>query len=331
MLLTPPTEPQWQLTASLPLQGATGVKSQTLAINSTTAQRWRLHVTSTFSSYQSVVSELRFCHNGLCLGNNTRYVVGASGSRPDPSFGGDCTQAMDGNVSSVWDSVPDAQGTWLLLDFGKPVTVSSVQLDQLGDGTHDMKTSVLEAFAQVMLPQDINISLHYDIYEGLPVIAKSMALNSGLSPITISAVVVENLGLNYPFGAFEATGPRSPGSVYTGEALAAVPFPQLRLKTDRAHSAACSYSNDYPNSYDPNAGMGDQGSVEPDVRCSYYDGFALIVPAQSNWTSFKVFALALDSGEVERSQLAMQRTTMILAPHSQVGCKVELACMINAD
>jgi hypothetical protein len=268
-------------------------------------------VTSTFSSFQSVVAELLFCHDSVCLGNNTRFVVGASGSRPDPSFGGDMTQAMDGNITSVWDSVPDPQGTWLLLDFGKPVTVSSLQLNQMGDTTHDLKTAVLEAYVQVMLPQDMNITLHYDLYQGLPVIAKSVSMNTGQSPVTISAVVVENLGLNYPFGAFEATGPRAPGSVYTGEALAAVPFPQLRLKTDRAHSAACSYDNDYPNSYDPNAGMGDQGSVEPDVRCSYYSNFALTVAAHGNWSSFKVFALA------------MQRTTMILAPHSQVsqgGC-----------
>jgi hypothetical protein len=165
--------------------------------------------------------------------------------------------------------------------------------------------------------QNVTIVVHYELFDGIPLIAKWVSVSSSGGAAVVSGVTVEQLSVLPPFGPYITHGSLSPGAAYNGAAdqSSNAPPPLLFAKSDQAHGAGCRWVDDYPNSHDP-AGLQDQGAVEPVLNCTYGSGPGVRVSAQSDFVSFRVLLLACDTPELERQSLSRHRVTQLLAPHT---------------
>lgn len=164
--------------------------------------------------------------------------------------------------------------------------------------------------------QAVVVVLHYEIYDGIPLLAKWITVSSP-QPVVISSAVVELFGANAYFGAYLTHGSLYPGTSYNGAPgeNTVPPLPLFFAITDQAHGAQCNWQDDYPNSKDP-YGLQDQGAVEPYLNCSYNMGPGVRVTSGQSFQSFRVLELISDSTDIERQTLGRHRVTQTLAPHT---------------
>ena len=176
-------------------------------------------------------------------------------------------------------------------------------------------------FIAPTLPQLV-LTMHYEIYDGIPLIAKWLELTGGdaTGDVVVEKVVVELFAASAPFGGYLTHGSSAPGASFDGASTAGstAERPLLHAKTDQAHGASCEWRDDYPNSADDVPGCPqckDQGAVEPLLNCTYTLGPGAHVNAKESFVSFRALLLATDSSDLRRYTLSRHRLTKLLAPH----------------
>lgn len=161
----------------------------------------------------------------------------------------------------------------------------------------------------------INATLFYELYDGVPIMSKWMRIRSSLPQTKIASVVVESIAANAKFGAYLPHGSKIPGAFDScGASSSQAPLPLIHAKTDQAYGAECAWVDDYDSSRDPVQGrpdLKDQGANEPLLKC-HSNPFA---PA-TEFDSFHVLMVVSDSVELERMSLSRHRMTQLLAPHT---------------
>lgn len=162
----------------------------------------------------------------------------------------------------------------------------------------------------------VNISLHYEMYEGVPIMAKWVTVSfkntTNIHPIRISAVSPEILATQKPYVPWNyATMPHpwERGSGITGS--------WLYVETDQAHGTTVQWIDD------PQIGAS-PGADEPILVCSYTAGpgvFMADIPGKSRYLtqfdSFKVIEMVTDTSDRERVALSRHRLTRLLNPQTQ--------------
>jgi hypothetical protein len=143
----------------------------------------------------------------------------------------------------------------------------------------------------------VTASVHYEIYDGLPVLAKWITLSNGSS----SQIMVDKLQT---------------------ELLAAAPDQRRRVlvEPDQVHPASISWTNDPGWASFAPLNPGDARflphSQEYLLRSEYVRGPAAAIPPGQSFESFRTYELLLDSDDAERAGLAHRRMYRILAPQA---------------
>ncbi len=163
---------------------------------------------------------------------------------------------------------------------------------------------------------DVTIALHYEMYQGVPIMAKWVSVNYTDSfifpPIRIDAVMPEILATQKPFvpltfGTFPRPWERGDGILASW----------LYVETDQAHGTKVEWIND------PQMGLS-PGADEPILITSYSSGPSVLmanIPNDSlyltQFNSFRVIELVTDSYDRERVGLSRHRLTRLLKPQTQ--------------
>ena len=171
-----------------------------------------------------------------------------------------------------------------------------------------------KAPANVKIPQhaDVTVSMHYEMYQGVPIIAKWMSISideNTKSPVEINSVVVEYLPVQKPYAPWDygfLSKPWELGSGMTGS--------WLYVETDQAHGTDIDFIDDPLMS---------AGASEPILRCTYYpSGPGVILgngtyKTMTEFESFRVIELVTDTDDRERVGLSRHRLTRLLNPQTQ--------------
>ena len=143
----------------------------------------------------------------------------------------------------------------------------------------------------------LTVSVHYEIYDGLPVIAKWVTVSNGLS----RAVTLDKL---------------------EPELLAVTPDQRRRLlvDTDQLHPSSVTWTSDpdWPSMAPLNPGDARflPHPQEYLLRAEYARGPAMVLAPGQRFDSFRAYELLLDSDDAERAGLAHRRMYRTLAPQA---------------
>jgi hypothetical protein len=158
----------------------------------------------------------------------------------------------------------------------------------------------------------VSIEIHYEIYDGLPLISKWLTLsNRSAHPLILNSVIVEQLALVEPesivdgapanfrgtYRALEAFSDYSFGGDMTANADA----PAIHWKTDPFYSTQVHYEKKTPCLLECSPPIGPEAEVLPG----------------DSFESFRVFELVHDSTDRERRGLALRHAYRALAPWTQ--------------
>ena len=138
----------------------------------------------------------------------------------------------------------------------------------------------------------VTATVIYEIYDGIPLIAKWVELSgaAGTAAVILDAVVVEDLALNPPFSPVASSAyPENAEDVAGGLPL----YPgagKLFVATDYQYGTTVRRSNDVVS-----RGGGAAGSTQPRLTASDDNGLGLRL-AGGAWTSMRVYELMLDDG-----------------------------------
>ena len=141
--------------------------------------------------------------------------------------------------------------------------------------------------------QQVKAVLHYEMYDGIPLMAKWLSIVAPphlANQISVSVPSVEYLAVNQEWADTSTT--RS----------------WLYIETDQSHSTQVIWSNDPTQSLMP-------GSFEPVVNCTYETQPG--VTAGRGFESFRVHELVIGSDDPERVALAKHKLMRLLAPQTQ--------------
>lgn len=173
------------------------------------------------------------------------------------------------------------------------------------------------------LPPSVCVSLIYDLYDGLPLLTTQMtagyppnATPASTAPLLVQGATVTRLALIPPFGNYNTSGSLPPGEDGEGSPNVVVPAPLVQAKTDQAHGAACVWTSDIANSYNPNCNCQDEGAVEPVLSCQASSVGTYLQLGNANYTSFRALLLVNDATDLDRQSLGRHRVTQTLAPHT---------------
>ncbi len=177
-------------------------------------------------------------------------------------------------------------------------------LDFAAYGDYD-DASIKKAETQAM--QDIRVSVHYELYDGIPVVAKWLTLdNHSPNPVTVDHFTAEIIAAVEHGSAVEAR-----------EYLPDVP--NIHVETDYAFSSFdAEDANHHAVHWEPDPDYATQVNylrltpcllkVSPEV------GPAQLVQPGESFKTFRTFVLPFDSYDRERQGLAQRRMYRILAP-----------------
>eukprot|EP00118_Oscarella_pearsei_P004028 m.16731 g.16731 ORF g.16731 m.16731 type:complete len:733 (+) comp27105_c0_seq1:15-2213(+) len=154
--------------------------------------------------------------------------------------------------------------------------------------------------------QSIQINVHYEMYVGIPLVAKWISVNcTGSGKVNVTSVIVENLATNPPYSPFSFSPMAHPWE--RGPGLAGS---WLYVETNQAHGTQVMWIDD--------SHVGDSpGSSEPLLQATYTLGPQAAVSGQNFFDSFWVLELVTDSVDPERVSLSRHRMTRLLAPQTQ--------------
>lgn len=160
----------------------------------------------------------------------------------------------------------------------------------------------------------LTVSVHYEIYDGLPLISKWLSFENGYSqPLRLDAFSSEILAL-VEAESFDA---RQPASRARGEVARVLP--PLFVETDYAMGAmdgktasAWSIHWEFDPSFHTQVNFMRQTPCV--LRVSPRIGPARVLPPGGRFATFRCYELAQDSGDRERQGLAQRRMYRVLAP-----------------
>lgn len=191
---------------------------------------------------------------------------------------------------------------------------------------------------EVAVPSHANVIVHvkYEMYEGVPILAKWLTVeNLGSTPVRVDGVVIEKLGTQKPYAPLALTDHPSPWE----NDDSAVTSSWLYVEADTPHGPKVSWANDPDASSSP-------GADEPILTVSYDNGPGVMLglpqshkkfyrerlrrqsnvpmrndnsgpPVLMYFDTFRVLELVTDSNDRERVGLSRHRMTRLLAPQTQ--------------
>jgi len=138
--------------------------------------------------------------------------------------------------------------------------------------------------------QGITVTVHYEMYDGIPLLAKWVSID-GIPEVRDKVEVfvnsIEHLAVNWQWA-------------HGG-------YGWLHIENDVPHTPCTWYT-------DPSQGSM-PGSFQQSVNCTYPQSG--LVPLKNGFESFRVHELVVGSSDPERFGLALRRKMRLLAPHTQ--------------
>ncbi|KAJ8611291.1 hypothetical protein CTAYLR_004168 [Chrysophaeum taylorii] len=168
----------------------------------------------------------------------------------------------------------------------------------------------------------LEATVFYELYDGAPIMSKWLEVRRAAKGTTLEAVDVELFDAMPRFGAYFPHGSFVPGVDSNGASSDVVTMPQplLFAKTDQAHGAACTWTDNWNASNIVVEGCEscdhDRGGNEPLLNCTSSPGVELDDDDERGFESFRVMVVAIDSPELERFTLSRHRLVQLLAPHA---------------
>jgi hypothetical protein len=167
-------------------------------------------------------------------------------------------------------------------------------------------------FAPAQDPGPFTVQVHYELYDGLPVIAKWLTVrNASSRPVTLNSLVVEQLAVVEPESIVDGPPASFRGPYRVLEAFSDYAFggnmssnadaPAVHWKSDPLYETQVHYERQTPCLLECAPPIGPEAQIQP--------GGA--------FESFRAFELAHDSTERERRGLAIRRAWRALAPWVQ--------------
>lgn len=158
----------------------------------------------------------------------------------------------------------------------------------------------------------VEVSVHYEIYDGLPLIAKWLTLrNASSGPVMLNSLMVEQLAFVEPESIVDGSASNFRGSYrafdafsdysFGGNMSATADAPAIRWTNDPRYKTQVSYNFETPCL----------------LECAPPIGPAQEIQPGETFESFRVFELVHDSTERERRGLATRRAYRALAPWAQ--------------
>jgi hypothetical protein len=158
----------------------------------------------------------------------------------------------------------------------------------------------------------IIVEVHYEIYDGLPLIAKWLTLtNESNSPITLNSLIVEQLAGVEPESIVDGTAANFRGAYRDLEIFSDYSFggnmtgdadaPAIHWKSDPLYATQVHYERKTPCL----------------LECSPAIGPAVQIQPAESFESFRVFELVHDGTERERRGMALRHAYRALAPWTQ--------------
>ena len=171
---------------------------------------------------------------------------------------------------------------------------------------------------------DILVIVNYEMYVGVPILAKWLTIeNTGSTPVTVDSVVIEYLGVQKPYAPLSLSSMAHPWEHDTAATTAS----WLYVEANVPHGASIQLGVDSASASSP-------GADEPTLNCSYSIGPGIALAATSNekkysqgnppirdplakFDTYRVLELVTDSYDRERVALSRHRMTRLLAPQTQ--------------
>ncbi len=158
----------------------------------------------------------------------------------------------------------------------------------------------------------VAVEVHYEIYDGLPLVAKWLTVsNESSEPVTLDALIVEQLALVEPESIVDGTAANFRGAYRDLEVFSDYSFggnmtgdadaPAVHWKTDPLYATQVHYERKTPCL----------------LECSPPIGPAVRIAPGGTFESFRVFELVHDGTDRERRGLALRRAYRALAPWTQ--------------
>ncbi len=168
----------------------------------------------------------------------------------------------------------------------------------------------------------IELSIHYELYEGIPVYSKWLTLkNTGNSEFTINSVTTEILAVverESEVQRVRNVRPRKFKNDIDPNDLAAMTSPRLHIQSDYAFCGGSTNSSDQTTFWTADPQYTSQVNYDltwPHLLTSRYPyGPAVLLKPGESFTSFRTFVLLHDSDDKERRGLAIRRMHRVLAP-----------------
>jgi hypothetical protein len=156
------------------------------------------------------------------------------------------------------------------------------------------------------------VEVHYELYDGLPVLSKWLAIrNQGAEPITLNSMVVEQLAVVEPESIVDGAAANFRGTYRSLEAFSDYSFggnmtanadaPAIHWTNDPLYTTQVHYERQTPCLLKCSLPIGPDASIKPG----------------ESFESFRVFELVHDSTDRERRGLATRRAYRVLAPWVQ--------------
>ena len=158
----------------------------------------------------------------------------------------------------------------------------------------------------------VTIEVHYELYDGLPVIAKWLTVrNDSPKPVTLNSLTVEQLAFVEPESIVDGAPANFRGSYraldafsdysFGGNMSATADAPAIHWRNDPLYKTQVHYELATPCRLECSPPIGPEMAIKP----------------SESFESFRVFELVHDSTDRERRGLAMRRAYRALAPWAQ--------------
>ena len=166
----------------------------------------------------------------------------------------------------------------------------------------------------VKIPSHANIivTVNYEMYEGVPILAKWLTVqNTASTSVIVDSTVIEYIGTQKPYAPLSLLPLPNPWE----HDASALTESWLYVEANIPHGALVQWGMDTGSSSSP-------GADEPVLYCTYTIGPGLEIAANaskmlSQFDTFRVLELITDSYDRERVALSRHKMTRLLAPQTQ--------------
>ncbi|MCP5532499.1 MAG: hypothetical protein H7A48_04950 [Akkermansiaceae bacterium] len=327
------TPPHTAVVAERPLPPGTALAEARIHPGTDTSTSWGPGIALVFRNGRAVKLNIR---PGGLAGVNHPVLGVFDGHRELPDVSGG--ETIDTNVAWTlraridrgrlsFDARP-ADGAWRTWhtqdipgDFGEPVAFRVGKMDlKGGTGDHEaggdlvrLKVEQVRFFgperetADAASGDELRFSIHYQIYDGIPLISKWFTLtNHGAEAVNLDSFVSEQLAVVEHDNVVDDRGDlRPPDGLHVETDMAFGSFNHsgssrhtVHWETDPDFHTQVTYSKSQPCLLKVRPAVGPDQTIAPG----------------SSFTSFRTFELAQDSGDRERRGLALRRMYRTLAP-----------------